>query len=42
MQFDFVKNLVDNNILVPTENDNLTIDTLKSDFKPLLDDVSYY
>jgi hypothetical protein len=42
MQFDFVKNLVDNNILVPTEGDNLKIDTLKSEFKPLLDDVNYY
>lgn len=42
MQFDFIKNLVDNNILAPTEEDNLKIDTLKSEFKPLLDDVSYY
>lgn len=42
MQFDIVKNLVDNNILVPTEADNLKIDTLKSEFKPLLEDVNYY
>lgn len=42
MQFDFIKNLVDNNILVPTEKDNLKIDTLKSEFKPLLDDINYY
>ena len=42
MQFDFVKNLVDNNILVPTEGDNLKIETLKSEFKPLLDDINYY
>ena len=39
---DIVKTLVDNNIVVPTENDNLKIDTLKSEYKPLLDDINYY
>lgn len=42
INLDIVKNLVDNNIIVPTENDNLKIETLRSDFKPLLDDISYY
>ncbi len=42
INLDIVKNLVDNNLIVPTENDNLKIETLKSDFKPLLDDISYY
>jgi hypothetical protein len=42
VNFDFIKNLVDNNILAPTEGDNLTIDSLKSDFKPLLEDLELY
>jgi hypothetical protein len=42
MQLDIVKNLVDNNILVPTEEKNLDITTLRSEFKPLMDDVNYY
>lgn len=42
MQLDIVKNLVDNNILVPTEDKNLDITTLRSEFKPLMDDVNYY
>jgi hypothetical protein len=42
MSLDIVKNLVDSNVLVPTEDKNLDISTLKSEFKPLLDDISYY
>jgi hypothetical protein len=42
MSFDIIKNLVDNNLLVPTEADNLKIETLKSEFKPLLDDIDYW
>lgn len=42
MSFDIVKNLVDSNLLVPTESDNLKIETLKSEYKPLLDDIDYW
>jgi hypothetical protein len=42
VSFDIVKNLVDNNVIVPTENDNLKIETLKSEYKPLLDDIDYW
>jgi len=42
MSFDIVKNLVDSNLIVPTEDDNLKIDTLKSEYKPLLDDIDYW
>lgn len=42
MSFDIVKNLVDSNLIVPTEDDNLKIETLKSEYKPLLDDIDYW
>jgi hypothetical protein len=42
MSFDIVKNLIDSNLIVPTEGENLKIDTLKSEYKPLLDDIDYW
>lgn len=42
MSFDIVKNLVDSNLIVPTEDDNLKIETLKAEYKPLLDDIDYW
>ena len=42
MSLDIVKNLVDNNMLVPVDGDNLKIDTIKAEFKPLIDDINYY
>lgn len=39
---DMIKNLIDNNIVVPMEGDNLKIDTLKGEYKPLLVDIDYY
>lgn len=42
MSLDIVKSLVDSSLLVPTEKDNLKIDTLKAEYKPLLDDMDYW